>query len=168
MKKFLVGILVLGSMSSFAGENYLAEDLKKGTEVEILNEIKFPEKSTGVFIQNGKIFHDGMDGLKSTKAHCFLTVRIADYNQETGMTESIKETEKYRVNSVYRQGSRGSINIHLSSEFGREVDLDCQKDASIVSKISDSTGIDIYMDNLTKLRINNVKKTLASILKIND
>lgn len=168
MKALLVGLLVLGSVSSFAQDNYLASKLAVGTGVEIQNNIEFMEQSTGVFLQKGKAFKK-MDTFKSTTAYCFLTASKRDYNYQLGETKVVAKGEKYQVVGVHDNGSsRGRIFISLKSDAGRALELDCQKTASLTSKFADATGIPVYTDNLARLRIKTVKKILDGLMEIQD
>jgi hypothetical protein len=168
MKILLIGLLAIVSVSAFAESNYLAENLKDGTEVSILKDIHFMPSSTGGFIQKGEAFRT-MNGFDSSGAYCSYSAFIEDYDSETRTTKPIKAGEKYKVTEAYNNGSsRGRIFITIESAAGRIIMLDCQKSSTIVTKAADATGIPVYMDNLARLRIKTVKKILAGLMEIQD
>lgn len=73
-------------------------------------------------------------------------------------------------NTLDSDASKGSTGWMIKSDDGREFHLKCSKSASLITRAADSIGLahKISTDNMFKISIKNVKKTLHGLMEVKD
>jgi hypothetical protein len=171
MKKTFITFAVFTLALAAQASNYPAEELVVGAEIVVLKNIDIPKQSTGVWIQDGKaLLEEHTSGLNSLRAHCWLTVDQSQYNPETGLTNSISKGIYNVESTLDADASRGATGWIIKSNNGNEFHLQCSKSASLITRAADSIGLahKISTDNMFKISIKNVKKTLKGLIEIKD
>lgn len=164
MKKLLIGLLVTGSISSFAGTNILASNLEVGTEFKVLTDINFPKQFRLTRIQKGI---NSLE-VKSSNAYCDIEILDDSYDYSSGYVETIKEGTVFKLYSHFdADGSRGSTGFFLESDNGRAIHMQCRRGLSLSTRLTDYLGLNgLAIDNLFQLRVNKMKRILKGIISI--
>lgn len=162
MKKLLIGLLAIVSISAIAGENILAKDLSIGTEFKVLKDINFSKQTTLTRVQKGIISID----VNSSNAYCDISMMDNSYNYSTGYVDTIKEGTVFKLRSHHDSDmSKGSTGFFLDSSDGRELHLQCRRGVTLSTRLTDYLGLyDLNTDNVIQLRVNKMKRILNGVL----
>jgi hypothetical protein len=153
MKKVMAALLLVQSTA-------FASSIPVGSEIVIQQDIHFPDHTTLVWLQDGRVTGKEVD---SYHAHCALTdISLKSfYNVETGLNAPIAKGESYFVEEVW--GDRFLKN----PSTGRVLSLECDRSVNFYNRIvvdKISNGHLNYIGN-SPAKFKTIQKITSGVLE---